>query len=110
MPVPIRNVTFAEALAVLRRFGFRIVSERASRRRRGRGSHVNITNGVVTITLTDWGSAPIKGSLLGREIERAGIDVTAFLWALGRHNRRGHPAPRGWRPGMPVPAEERDRG
>ncbi len=110
MPVPIRNVTFAEALAVLRRFGFRIVSERASRRRRGRGSHVNITNGVVTITLTDWGSAPIKASLLGREIERAGIDVTAFLWALGRHNRRGHPPPRDWRPGMPVPAEERDRG
>lgn len=66
MPVPIRNVTYAEALAVLRRFGFRIVSERASRRRRGRGSHVNMTNGVVTITLTDWGSAPIKAPPVGQ--------------------------------------------
>lgn len=68
-----------------------------------------MTNGVVTITLPDWGRAPLKGPTLGSELERSGIDVTAFLWALGRHNRRGHPVPRGWRPGMPMPAEEQDR-
>ena len=109
MPVPINNVTFAEAMAIFRRFGFRAVTERG-RHRRGRGSHVNMTNDLVTITLPDWGRTPLKGPTLGSEVERAGIDTTAFLWALGRHNQRGHPAPRGWRPGMPVPEEEQDRG
>ena len=106
MPVPIYNVPFGEAVAVFRRFGFEVIS----RRRRGRGSHVILSNGEISITLTDWGSRPMRGATLGSEVERAGIDVTAFLWALGRHNRRGHPAPRGWQPGMPVPADERDRG
>ena len=68
-----------------------------------------MTNGVVSISLTDWGRSPVKGPLLGEQVEKAGIDVTAFLWALGRHNRQGHPAPRGWRPGMPVPEGEQDR-
>ena len=88
MPVAINNVTYGEAVAAFRRFGFCIVTERGSRRRRGRGSHVNMTNGIVTITLPDWGHTPLKGPTLGSELERAGIDVTAFLWALGRHNRR----------------------
>ncbi len=69
-----------------------------------------MTNGIVSITITDWGRNPIRGPLLGSQVAKAEIDVTAFLWALGRHNRRGHPAPRGWRPGMPVPADEQDRG
>ena len=110
MPVQIPNVTFSEALALFRRFGFREVNHPGGRRRRGKGSHVNLTNGRVNITLTDWGSAPMRAGTLGRQVERAGIDVTAFLWGLGRNNRRGHPAPRGWRPGMPVPEGERDRG
>lgn len=46
----------------------------------------------------------------GSQVERAGIDVTAFLWALGRDNRHGHSTPRGWRPGMPAPEGEQDRG
>lgn len=110
MPVPINNVTFHEAVAVFRRFGFQVVTERGHRRRRGRGSHVNMTNGIVTITLPDWSHTSLKGPTLGSDLERSGIEVTAFLWALGRHNRRGHPAPRDWRPGMPVPEEEQDRG
>ena len=110
MPVPISNVTFAVALAIFRRFGFWVVSEGSGRRRRGRGSHVNMTNGLVVISLPDRGRIPIKGPLLGREVARSGIDLTAFLWALGRHNRHGHPAPRGWRVGMPVPEGEQDRG
>ena len=110
MPAAISNVTFAEAVRVFRQFGFWVVTERGHRRKRGRGSHVNMTDGAVTITLPDWGRIPLKGPTLGSEVERAGIDVTAFLWALGRANRRGRPAPRGWRPGMPVPADEADRG
>ena len=106
MPVPISNVSFDEAIAAFRRFGFEVIN----RRRRGKGSHVVLSNGKITITLTDWGGRPMKGPTLGSQVERSGIDVTAFLWALGRHNRRGHPAPRGWRPGMPVPEEEQDRG
>ena len=51
----------------------------------------------------------MKAALLGNEVERAGIDVTAFLWVLGRHNRRGRPAPRARESGMPVPEEEQDR-
>ena len=106
MPVPINNVTFGEAIAAFRRFGFEVID----RRRRGRGSHVILSNGRISITLTDWGRRPMRGPTLGSEVERAGIDVTAFLWALGRANRRGRPAPRGWRPGMAVPREEADRG
>ena len=105
MSVRINNVRFREAVAVFRRFGFEVVD-----RHRGRGSHVVLSNGIISITLTDWSGRSMKGSTLGSQVERAGIDVTAFLWALGRENRRGHPAPQGWRPGMPVPEDERDRG
>ena len=79
MPVPINNVPFGEAVLVFRRFEFEVIS----RRHRGKGSHVILSDWQITITLTDWVSRPMRGPTLGSEVERAGIDITAFLWGVG---------------------------
>ena len=87
MPPLIRNVTFAQAVAVLQRFGYRQV--------RQTGSHVRMVNAAGNeITLTNHGSHPIHPGTMGRTLAQAGINPDHFLWGLGR-------APRGWRPGQP---------
>ena len=93
MPPLIRNVTFAQAVALLQRFGYRQV--------RQSGSHVRMVNAAGhAITLTDHGSRPLRGTTMGDIVEDAGIDPDHFLWGLGRADRRGRRAPRGWRPGQ----------
>ena len=94
MPPLIRNVTFAQAVALLQRFGYRRV--------RQTGSHVRMVNAAGNeITLTNHGSRPIHAGTLGIVVEKAGINPDHFLWGLGRADRRGRRAPRGWRPGQP---------
>ena len=92
MPLLIRNVTFAEAFALFQRFGYRRTGQR--------GSHVYMMNADGnSITLVNRGSRPMKGGTLGGIVVRAGINPDHFLWGLGRADRRGRRAPRGWRPG-----------
>lgn len=91
MPPLIRNVPFAQAVALLQMFGYRQV--------RQRGSHVRMVNAAGNeITLTNHGSRSIHPTTMGRIVESAGINPDHFLWGLGRADRRGRRAPRGWRP------------
>ena len=93
MPPLIRSVTFAQAVALLQRFGYRQV--------RQSGSHVRMVNAAGhAITLIDHGSRPIRAGTMGGIVEKAGINPDHFLWGLGRADRRGWRAPRGWRPGQ----------
>ena len=94
MPPLIRNVAFAQAVALLQRFGYRRV--------RQTGSHVRMVNAAGNeITLTNHGSRPIHPGTMGIIVEKAGINPDHFLWGLGRADRRGRRAPRGWRPRQP---------
>ena len=94
MPTLIRNVTFAQAFALLQRFGYWLTGQR--------GSHVYMTNADGNdITLVNHGNRPISAGTMGKIAEQAGIDPDHFLWGLGRADRNGRSAPRGWRPGFP---------
>ena len=94
MPPLIRNVAFAQAVALLQRFGYRRTGQT--------GSHVHMVNEAGhQITLTNHGSHPIHAGTMGRIVAQAGINPDHFLWGLGRADRRGRRAPRGWRPGQP---------
>ena len=91
MPPLIRNVAFAQAIALLQRFGYR--------QTRQNGSHVRMVNAAGhEITLTNHGSRSIRATTMGRIVEQAGINPDHFLWGLGRADRQGRRAPRGWRP------------
>ena len=93
MPTLIRNVTFAQAFALLQRFGYRQTGQR--------GSHVHMTNADGNeVTLVNHGNRPISAGTMGAIIEQAGINPDHFLWGLGRADRNGRRAPRGWRPGQ----------
>ena len=93
MPALIRNVRFAQAVALLQRFGYRRTGQR--------GSHVFMTNADGNdITLVNHGSRPLGAGTMGSIVDDAGINPDHFLWGLGRADRNGRPAPRGWRPGM----------
>ena len=92
MPALIRNVTFAQAVALLQRFGYWRTGQR--------GSHVYMTNADGNrITLVNHGRTPIGGGTMGQTVAQAGINPDHFLWGLGRADRRGRRAPRGWQPG-----------
>ena len=92
MPPLIRNVPFAQAFALFQRFGYR--------QTRQRGSHVRMVNAAGhEITLTNHGNRPIHPGLMGQIVAEAGINPDHFLWGLGRADRQGRRAPRGWRPG-----------
>ena len=94
MPPLIRNVAFAQAVAVLQRFGYRQVSQT--------GSHVRMVNAAGNeITMINHGSRSLRASTMGSIVAQAGINPDHFLWGLGRADRRGRRAPRGWRPGQP---------
>ncbi len=92
MPPLIRNVAFAQAFALLQRFGYWRTGQR--------GSHVYMTNADGNdITLVNHGSRPIGAGLMGQIVAEAGINPDHFLWGLGRADRQGRRAPRGWQPG-----------
>ena len=94
MPPLIRNVAFAQAVALLQQFGYWRTGQR--------GSHVYMRNADGNIiTLVNHGGRPIGAGTMGSIVERAGINPDHFLWGLGRADRRGRRAPRGWRPGQP---------
>ena len=94
MPARIPGVSFADAYALLRRFGWRF-SHQA-------GSHIHMVNDAGgRIVIPRHGSADITPALMGKIVEQAGIDPDHFLWGLGRADRNGRSAPRGWRPGSP---------
>ena len=93
MPALIRNVRFAQAVALLQRFGYRRTGQR--------GSHVFMTNADGNdITLVNHGSRPLGAGTMGSIVDEAGVNPDHFLRGLGRADRRGRRAPRGWRPGM----------
>ena len=61
--------------------------------------HVRMVNAAGNeITLINHGSRSIHPTTMGRIVESAGINPDHFLWGLGRADRRGRRAPRGWRP------------
>ena len=94
MPPLIRNVAFAQAVALLQRFGYRRTGQT--------GSHVHMVNAAGNeIILINHGSRAISAGTMGSIVEKAGINPDHFLWGLGRADRSGRRAPRGWRPGEP---------
>ena len=94
MPPQIRNVAFAQAVALLQQFGYRRV--------RQTGSHVRMVNAAGhEITLINHGSRSLRATTMGKIVAQAGINPDHFLWGLGRADRRGRRAPRDWRPGQP---------
>ena len=92
MPPRIPGVSYTEAYALFRRFGWRFLYQS--------GSHVYLENETgVRITIPRHHRRDIAPTTMGRIVEQAGIDPDHFLWGLGRADRNGRRAPRGWRPG-----------
>ena len=92
MPPLIRGVGFADAYALFQRFGWRFHHQS--------GSHVHLINDAdVYMSIPRHGNRDISAKLMGQIVEDAGIDPDHFLWGLGRADRSGRRAPRGWRPG-----------
>ena len=92
MPPRIPGVSFADAFRLFRRFGWEFSHQN--------GSHVHMVNSDGSyITIPRHDQRDINANLLGQIVEDAGIDHDHFLWGLGRADRNGRRAPRGWRPG-----------
>ena len=92
MPPRIPGVSFADAYALLQRFGWRFSHQT--------GSHVHLVNeSGLRIAIPHHARRDVSGRTLGRIVEQAGINPDHFLWGLGRADRQGRRAPRGWRPG-----------
>ena len=94
MPARIAGVSYADAYALLRRFGWRFSHQV--------GSHVHLVNDAgEQIVIPRHSNADINPGMMGLIVADAGINPDHFLWGLGRADRRGRRAPRGWRPGQP---------
>ena len=94
MPPRIPGVSFTDAYALLHRFGWRFSHQT--------GSHVHLVNeSGGSIAIPHHASRDVDPRTLGRILAQAGINPDHFLWGLGRADRRGRRAPRGWRPGQP---------
>lgn len=92
MPPRIPGVSFADAYALLQGFGWRFSHQT--------GSHVHLVNeSGERITIPHHIRRDVDARTLGRIVEQAGINPDHFLWGLGRADRRGRRAPRGWQPG-----------
>ena len=92
MPPRMPGVSFSDAYALMLRFGWRFDHQK--------GSHVILLNDAgVYITLPRHDRRDVAPGIMGKIVVDAGIDPDHFLWGLGRADRNGRRAPRGWRPG-----------
>ena len=92
MPPRIPGVSFADAYGLLQRFGWRFDHQT--------GSHIILVNNASAhIVLPRHDRRDIAPGIMGKIVTDAGIDPDHFLWGLGRADRNGRRAPRGWRPG-----------
>ena len=93
MPTRIPGVSFADAYRLLQRFGWRFSHQT--------GSHVHMVNDDgVLVTVPRHDRSDINPRMMGTIVANAGINPDHFLWGLGRADRNGRRAPRGWRPGQ----------
>ena len=92
MPPRIPGVRFAEAYALLLSFGWSFSHQT--------GSHAHLINDAgQRISVPRHDRTDINPRTMGQIVTQAGINPDHFLWGLGRADRNGGRAPRGWRPG-----------
>ena len=82
MPPRIPSVSFAEAYALLQRFGWRFSHQT--------GSHIRMVNDAgVRISIPRHDRTDIDARTMGSIVAQAGINPDHFLWGLGRADRSG---------------------